>query len=1155
MRGLLCLLIQKNLLKITKKFSFCLVFFLFLSIGSLHAQQARVTLNYKNTDIKQILKDIESKTDYSFFYNDADIESLPGIDVQVNNEPLDAVLKRILPDFSYRLEKKRIILIPNKTGKQNADAAVQQGRTITGTVTDKQGEALIGVSVKLQNSPTVGTVTDINGKYTLHSIPDQGNLVFSYIGYAEQVLPVKGKSTLDVIMGEDFEVLDEVVVVGYGVQKKANLSGAVGSVSSKTLKDRPVTNIGQALQGAVANLNITPSSGQANSIPKFNIRGTGTLTTEKDNNKVTLDDPLIVIDGLVSSVETLNNMNPNDIESTSVLKDAASAAIYGSRAAFGVILVTTKKGMGDRVNVNYNNNFSFRKLSRTLDLVTDPATIVDMKNVYGYPWYTLYDENQVAYAKRRSEDPSLSPYLENPDGTWSYFGATDWLSETYKDAGFSTTHSIDVSGASKILSYYFSANYFFQDGMLNYGNDKYNRYNLRSKMDFKVTDWWTIGNNTSYSTNDYDRPNYLGEDYYWGVMRTSPMTVPRNPDGTWTDTGASLLGRLQEGGRYKSLTSTFTTQLTTKIDLFKDIWSINGSFALNRYENSSNNATLPVSYHLGPEMPILYYDEITSASERTSHSDNITFDVYSTFNKTFNDKHFVNVVAGFNQEEYKYKYLYASRKELISGSLPDPGLATGDMTINTTKYSYALRGAFYRLNYIYDNKYIFETNGRYDGSSRFPKDDRFAFNPSASIAWVASQENFFESIRDAISHLKVRMSYGSLGNQITQSHYPYIATMSHGKLSTILDGVQPVYVGAPGLVSNSLTWEKVITKNLGLDINFLNNRLTTTFDIYQRDTKDMLTTGRTLPSVLGTGVPKENAADLRTKGWDLTVSWNDRLNLAGKPLSYNFNFILSDNKTKVTKFDNPTGSLSDHFVGEELGTIWGFKTLGYFTSEEDVKNHADQSLIASYPGTFDIEPGDLKFEDRDGDGIIYWGKWTKDDMGDVYKIGNTTPRYNFSLSGGADWNGFDFSFFLQGVGKRDYYPGSSDLFFWGINAQPWSNVTKSNMDYWTPENPNAYFPRRKAYVAYQDWKEATAPQTKYLQNAAYMRLKNLTVGYTLPRQLTEKINVSRLRIYFSGENLCEISGLDKNYKVDPEGLGGQMYPFQRSFSFGLNVTF
>lgn len=1132
--------------------SACLVLCL-LSYGAVmyadtsYAQQATLTIRMNNSTIKDVFSYIENNSEFIFMYRGTNLNLNRKVNVDLTNTTVEAVLNKLFADtdVEYIINDRQIIVRKNeKEVKQEVSVITQQAKTISvsGEVKDSNGDPLIGVNVIIKGTYT-GVTTDIDGRFSLANVPENSILQISYIGYKTQ--EVVAKQLLNVVLREDAEVLDEVVVVGYGSQKKINLSGSVATVPTKTLENRPVINVGQALQGAVANMNVTVASGQATNSPSFNIRGYTSLNGGS---------PLIIIDGIVSDAEQLNRMNPLDIAAISVLKDAASSAIYGSRAAFGVILVTTKSGKTEKLTINYNNNFVARTTTRMPEIISDPYIVASTRNTMSYPWYTLYNEEQLAYAKKRSEDRSLSPYFLNPEGTYTYFGDTDWVNEAYKKFGFSTMHTVDFSGSTERVNYFFSANYNFQDGMVKYGTDKYNRYNLRSKLDFKLTDWWRISNNTSFVTSDYESPEYLGSSYYWEINRINPLDVPRNPDGTWTSAGAGVLGNLDEGGRWKKYQTTVSIQFGTKIDFIKDVFFVQGNFAYTTNKNKENGYTLPVAYYDGPERPVRYKNEITNAYGNTTDTKHLLFDVYGTFQKTFNEKHALSAVVGFNQEEYRYDRMALSRKELISNSLPSPGLATGDMSVSQSIETWAIRGSFARLNYTFNDKYILEFNGRYDGTSRFQKDSRFAFNPSGSAAWVVSNEKFFEPLTDVFNFFKIRTSYGSLGNQDV-SAYAYLATMGNGKTSQILDGKQPVYVSAPGLVAGDLTWEKVTTFNFGMDMNFLNNRLTMSGDAYLRRTKDMLTAGATLPSVLGTSVPKENAADLKTRGWEITIGWRDNTKLAGKPLNYNVNFNLADSRAFITKFANQTGSLDDYYKGYEIGTIWGLTTAGFFTSQEEIDNHADQSHVTSYPGTRPIEPGDIKFVDLNGDEKIDGGLWTLDDHGDYKKIGNSRARFTFGLSTGADWNGFDFNVFFQGVGKRDYYPGGGDLFFWGIYSQPWTNITYGNYyDRWTEENPNGYFPRFKSYVA-EGGKEVAIAQTKYLQNRAYIRLKNLSLGYTLPKLMTNKVGVERVRVFFSGDNLFEWSGLYKYYKVDPEGLGGQMYPFQRSYSFGLNVTF
>lgn len=1113
--------------------------------GTAFAQHVSLTMN--NVTVKQAMDALKKQSGYSFVFSSEDVDTKKKVSVDADDQKVEDVVRQILDGQSvtYEIKGKNIVV---RSIAQTSSS--QQKKTITGTIVDPSGMPVIGANVMVKGT-TNGTITDMDGKFSLE-VPKESMLVVSYIGYANQEIKVSNQTNLSIALKEDAEALDELVVVGYGTQKKVNLSGSVGVVDNEVLQNRSITNVGSALQGAAANLNITNQSGAADDIPDINIRGYTSINGGS---------PLIVIDGIVSDSEVLSRLNPSDIEAVSVLKDASSSAIYGSRAAFGVLLVTTKQGKSEKLTINYNNNFALRHITRLTELVTDPYTVASIRNTMAYPWYTFYSTEELEYAKKRSADPeNVSPYYLKPDGTYTYFDSVDWYDEAYRNAGFSTTQNVDISGKTDKLNYFLSASYFYQGGMLQNSdiNDTYNRYNLRARMNFKLTNWWDLGTNLSFASTDYDEPSYL-EDLYRGLQQESTLTSVRNPDGSWCKPnllGPSILAKLTDGGRNTTQKTDYNVQFSSKMDVIKDIFSVRANFGLNRYNSRYRSNLLPVALYEGPDVSAEYTRSSSVAYNTASIQDRITYDIYGDFKKTINKRHFLQALVGFNQEETKYNMLGADREELISNSLPSIELATGEKNVSETITSEAIRGVFFRFNYILNDRYLFEFNGRYDGTSSFSKRDRFVFNPSGSMAWIVSQEDFFESVIPIVSHMKLRASYGSLGNQAANGNvYRYIPTMTSGKTSSLLEGEQLIYVSSPGLIAGSLTWETVTSFNFGLDLNFFNNRLTTSTDVYRRDTKNMLTKGKTLPSVLGTAEPDENAADLKTVGWDLTIGWQDQFKLLGKDFHYNVNFILSDNRTWITKFDNPTGSLSDYYVGEELGAIWGATTEGFFISEEDIKNHADQSFVTSYPGIRPLAPGDLKFKDINNDGKIDYGKWTLDDHGDYSIIGNTNPRYNFSFSLGADWNGIDLQAFFQGVGKRDYAPAPYDANFWGMYTQPWDNLTVGNLDHWTEDNPDAYFPRLKPYIAEVADKEAGVKQTRYLQNAAYIRFKNLTVGYTFPKSITDKLRVSRLRLYFSGDNLAEITGLYKQYRVDPENLGGGNYPFQRSYSFGLNVSF
>lgn len=1028
--------------------------------------------------------------------------------------------------------------------------------TVKVTVTDQENQPVAG-AVVLVKGTTNGKTTDANGVAVM-SVPTGTELEVRFAGLKPQVVNVRDLKEVAVQMEPDALVADEVVAVGYGTQKKINLSGSVAVAPVEMLENRPTTNVASALQGTVANLNIFNSSGSPNSLPSINIRGLTTIASGASTS------PLILIDGIPADAEEFARLNSNDIKAISVLKDPSTAAIYGSRAAFGAILVTTKDGYG-AIKVNYSSNYAFRSLGRLPEVVTDPEQVMRYANTFSTPWYNLYSDEQIQHAHNVKTDPANYPaqYVDK-DGNFQNLGQTDWFDAVYDNLGFSTTQNLSLSGSAKdpkgkLARFLLSADYQHVDGMLRKGNDKFNRYNIRSKVDYEVTKWLRIGNNTTYTEYSYDQPtavaNYGNGSFFHQVNRTRSLSTVYNADGSYTSDGASMLGRLENGGRDKQTTQRVRTLFTGLATIFKDIWTVSADASFERYNFSQRQWDTPVYYSTGPDKALTQYGYPSSsyAYAESTGSNQTVYNVYTNYNQTFKEKHFLAATVGYNQELFRTDSFWGKRNDLISSSLPSVNLATGkDITLRQRIYDWSTRGAFARVNYIYNKKYIFELNGRYDGTSKFPVDDRFVFNPSGSLAWVISEEKFFGKAKKTVNLLKLRGSYGSVGNQGV-GPYDYIPTMGSGTTTAILDGSQQIYVSAPGLVSASLTWETIRTMDVGLEVNFLNNRLQLSGGYFRSWTEGMLTKGETLPSVIGTSVPRTNAADLRTTGWELNVTWKDQFMLGRHPFRYDATFVLGDAQSTITKFSNPTGILSDYYEGQKLGEIWGFVTEGFFQSEEEIRSHADQTPILSYPGTRPLAVGDLKFKDLDGDGEISYGSKTLKDPGDRKIIGNATPRYNYSLTLGAEWAGIDLRVYFQGVGKRDYYPSTGNHYFWGMYAQPWANLMADNLDHWTPETPDAYFPRPKAYVAEMSDKEAGMPQTRYLQNAAYCRLKNITVGYTFPNKWTEKVGLRNVRVYFSGENLATFTKLHKS--LDPEGLDGLLYPYQRTYSFGLNFNF
>lgn len=1053
-------------------------------------------------------------------------------------------------------------------------SATQNEKTITGTVSDQMGP-ITGANIIVKGT-SQGTISDIDGKFTLENVTEGTILQVSFMGYITQEIKVGKENNLTILLKENSQELDEVVVVGYGVQKKVNLSGAVQAVTGEVVENRPITNLNTGLQGAIPNLNITRGSGRANDAPALNIRGMGSINAGKSGGEA-----FILVDNVPVSAEELARINPADIENVSVLKDASAAAIYGARAAFGVVLITTKKAKSDKLSINASGNYGIRTRGLHPDYVTDQVTVMEMKNAAARPVYAnIYSQQEIDYAKKMQTDPSLPNIAPNPTNPnlWSYYGTTDWQDEAYRNTASTYTADFNISKRDERLSYYVSGGYYQENGLLKYGNDKLKRFNFRSNAELQLTKWWKAGMNIAYTNSNYDSPTSLDNGFFTGINRTPSLSVLRNPDGTWTKDGASQIGMLTEGGRSKDHVNEVSVSINSKFDLIKDVWTVNADANFRFTNNNIDKYTLKVPYRLGPNEPLRYTEGNDNAKFTSNDTRYSVYNLYTNFVKTFNEKHFFNAMIGFNSELTDFRYNYSAREILITSNLPEIDLATGTPYASSSRHQLALQGFFGRLNYIFNDRYIIEFNGRYDGSSRFPKEDQWGFFPSGSLAWTVSNEEFFKPLAEKlhISSFKLRGSYGSLGNQVVidkdgnQVYYPYIPSMSSKQIDQILDGERPIAIYQPGLVAAAFTWETVQTGNFGFDLNFLNNRLTTSFDIYKRITKDMLGPSKELPAVVGADAPRQNAADMKTRGWELSVQWRDQFNLGDSPFRYGVKFNISDSRSFITKYDNyidvydengnwigKTSSIDDapYYVGQEIGEIWGFINDGRFATQAEV-DAIDQSEIGADDQSYRFFVGDTRYKDLNGDGRITRGKGTLADPGDRKIIGNNSIRLPYSFMLDAAWKGFDISVFFQGVGKRDWYPGAGNFNFWGIYAQPWTNVTVQNMDHWTEDNPDAYFPRVKAYAA-EDNSELGMNQTQYLQDASYLRLKNLTVGYTLPKELVSKWGINNLRFYFSAENIWTLSHLD--IELDPEvsttSAMGSNYPMQKTFSLGFNIGF
>lgn len=1132
------------------KLSFILVLAACLQVSAKGYSQNDVKLSLHLTDVKlaKALTVIEKKSDHRILFSDDILPAGTRVRLEANDMPLADILNQVLANtgLHYRMLDNNVIIIAPAN-------AVMAAITIKGRITDNKGAPLIGVTVKVEGS-NIGTVTDQNGNYEIDAPSPTGYLVFSFIGYVSQRVAIGGQTQVNMILQESPTGLNEVVVVGYGTQKKVNLTGAVSTISGEVLENRPIPNIGRGLQGQLPGLNITSNDGQPGRGTTFNIRGFTSINGGS---------PLILVDGVSTNI---NDINPDDVASVTVLKDAAAAAVYGSRAPFGVILITTKNGQKGGPTVSYSMNYAVHKITNLPDVVTDPATVIDFKNqaYAGYYGVNLYNTAAVAYAKQRSQNPGLPATIVNPTNpnSYQYFGATNWFNELYKPDNISQIHNLSVSGGSDKITYYFSGDYNKQMGVFRYNPDYYDRYNLRAKLDFQATKWLHIYTNSAYNRTIYNYPSlwtsdWTAGDLYHEIGRENSLSVLKNPDGSWTSAGVDI-GFLQQGGRGNTVTNESQNTIGFNTSFFKDTWRIKGDYTFRGTNDYNQQYRVAMPYETGPNQKISY----AGHSDASAWSDDNAYKVinlYSEYEKTFAGKHYFKGMIGYNQELNNYNYFSAQNNQLISSNVGYLDVTTGTTpSVHGNGYNWAVRGAFYRLNYIYNDKYLLELDGRYDGSSRFPPDEHYGFFPSASAGWRISEEPFFKGLTAVVNNLKLRASYGSLGNDQSLGNYDFIPTLGSGQIGNILGGVQPTAVYPPNLVAPNLTWEKVYSKDIGADIALF-DRLDASFDWYERDTKDMITKGFQLPAVLGATQPKENAADLRTNGWELNLNYHDQLQLAGKPFRYNVRVNLWDNQTVITRYNNPNKFWfgGDYYVGEHTGDIWGLTTLGIFQTDASAKTAPDQSKVTGYYGQ---QAGEIQYADLNHDGKINYGDGTVANPGDAHVIGNTTPRYNFGMGGNFTWNNIDFSIFFQGVGKKSFWPGTTG-YYWSMFFAPWENVYKNIVGTtWTTQNSNAFYPSLKGWRAGDDgpWVDLAVPQTRYLYSAAYIRLKNLSIGYTLPFPVLQRMGVEHVRLYFSGEDLWESDKLPQGF--DPEGLNGawgagKIYPFQRAYSFGLDVRF
>jgi len=1144
--------------------------------AGVYSQDTELTLELGETSVGEVLAEIENQSEFYFLFNQKLVDTEREVTVEMKDKKVNEILDEIFTGTTteYVVMDRQIVLSP-KEYLAEVKASIQD-RTVSGMVVDEDGLPLVGVSVSIKGI-SVGTITDAEGNYSLSDIPDETSLVFSYVGMLTEEIQVGAQTTIDMVLSQDFLGLEEVVVVGYGTQKKVNLTGAVSVAGKEAIENRPVSNVQQALQGLVPNLVIAPTmaGGEPGAEMGMNIRGlTSFANMEAEFNgdlESVRSGPYILVDGIPMG---MNDVDPNDIESVSVLKDAASTAIYGARAAYGVILITTKKGeQGTRVS--YSGNFGWSAPTIWPDFADHMSTIHAHNdaavNAGASKWY---DDDAIERMEQNLADPGSAPGMipKRNNLNWDIENTgmkgtanEDWRSIIFNESAPQHKHNLSISGGNESINYYLSGGFFKEEGLLKHLTDDFTRYNMDAKINAKATSWMKLNFLVKYrqGLEEYPWTQGFGRDYMinW-LNKIKPGTPSKYPD---TDIWTKQSGM----SRYQSSREEYTRrQLVISPRIILEPvkgWVTNLEFNY-RTNTDDQNITINQYYWMRPNGDLVYTPP-RSGTEYTSNMFTNVYmspNIYSSYTRSFG-RHNMAIMVGYQNESFQYSNLLSNATHLLSDATPSLSTSVGEYTVDDQIGHSATESFFGRVNYNFSEKYLFEFNLRRDGSSRFEADKCWGTFPSFSAGWVFSQENFYP-LKDVINFLKFRGSFGSLGNQ-NVANYLYIPTMAVDQSYWLFGGERLWTVWTEDNTSIDLTWEKVSTIDFGVDLRSLKNRLSATFDWYESKTTDLVGPGAVLPAVLGMPVPKRNEGEITTRGWELEISWKDR---AGD-FSYGFRGILSDYVSRVTKYNNPTKILStydwwgyeypSYYDGKDVGEIWGFESAGLYQSAEDIEAWGvDQNYI--YSGAW--YPGDLKYVDQDGDGAITVGENTLDEHGDLVVLGNSTLRFQYGVSANLTWKGIDFSMLWQGVAKRDLDLRTRGTFRGPADAQMHATCYVDHLDYWRDDtsplgaNPDAYFPRPYSEYTGSNDKNFGYPSNRYLQNGAYIRLKNVQIGYTIPSRITRKIFVTRARIYVSGENLLTFTKL---MFYDPEAFSGRYYgpgdayPLSRTISLGLNVNF
>jgi TonB-linked SusC/RagA family outer membrane protein len=1117
-----------------KKLKYLLFLLVFITATSAFSQQKKVTLSLDKVTVKAALEALKSQSGLSYWFDASDVDVQKVVSVKIKSKSVDEALKVILQGQNVRFEVKNDHVVITKSAqpipKTSYAPAFGEPRKVSGKVTDVKGEAVIGASILVKGSST-GTISDVNGSYTISVSEKNATLVVSYVGYEKQEVKVTSQQT-NIVLVESSKTLDEVVVVGYGTMAKKNVVGAIDKISAQAIEDRPVGNLTQALQGVSSSIVIQQKDFNPNSDDlNINIRGVSTLSS---------NEPLIVVDGLVVDASTLNTLNPSDIDNVSVLKDAGSAAIYGSRSANGVILVTTKKGKKNEVpKITLNASAGYQ----------DPHIL--FHPVKGYENAILRNQAAVNVGSSPIYTPSEIRDLYN-------HGDSEWVLDQILKPALQQTYNASISGGSANSTYMVSAGYYNQKSNFigpDYGVKRYNfRTNLsteykRLKLTGLLSYARTEGKDHASTTSFLLVDSYRIPVYYNYKMKTADGRYLVND----VLSASNPVGLLEAGGTDRDNKDNITGSANLELKIIDGL-KLKGVYGFDLYNDHDLIMPKKVAFYDSEEStsPSVYYNDDVSLTDNTSRNLLQNAQLYFDFDKTFRNAHHVSALLGVSTEKTKYSEsniyeTYTDEDLGIAISNTQVSASSISTTPQTTDQT-ALNSIFGRLGYAYNDKYYGEFDFRYDGSSKFDKDNRWSFFPSLSLGWRVSDESFMNFYKNRVGDFKLRGSYGILGNQ-SVSNYQY--QTSYSVYSGAYSFNNALVSGASMTLGNSnLKWESTATFNIGFDATFLKNALTVSFDYYNKNTTDILLTP-TVAATYGGTVSAYNAGKMRNQGWEITLGYK----LKTGDFHHNFSFNVSDSKNKVTKYDGDELIISGDAdmqsiirVGEALNSYYGYETDGYFKNTADVANSAKPTGYTS------LQPGDVKYKDQNGDGVI--------DGKDRVILGNAFPRYTFGFTYGLNWKNFDFNMLIQGVGKRS-------IFLRGELIQPYHasysfTMYQHQLDFWTPTNPDAEWPRLAASGSVSDQNNYGMSSSLHVLNGAYLRVKNIQLGYSLPKIFLSKLGINKVRVYANVQNALTFS---KTKFVDPETTeyGSNMtlngansarnYPTLIYYGGGLDIEF